>query len=125
MRHAVSHRKLGLNSAHRKMMLSNMLVSLLRHERIETTVTRAKELKSIADKVITLGKRGDLHARRQALAVLRDKDIVYKLFSDIAERNRDRPGGYTRIMQTRYRLGDSAPMSFIELVERVEQPKVA
>ncbi|MBF0369221.1 MAG: 50S ribosomal protein L17 [Magnetococcales bacterium] len=121
MRHRKSGRKFGRDAAHRKAMMSNMLISLLRHERIETTLPRAKELKRIADKAITLGKRGDLHARRMALRVLKDKDIVYKLFSDIAERNRERNGGYTRVLKTRFRQGDSAQMSLIELVERTEE----
>jgi len=98
-------------------MFANMLNNLLLHERIETTVTKAKELRSMADRMVTLGKRGDLHARRQALSVL-SKEVVHKLFTDIAERNRDRQGGYTRILKTRYRYGDAAPLSYIELVER-------
>ncbi len=120
MRHRKSGRTLGRSASHRKAMTSNMLVSLLRHERIETTVTRAKELRSIADRMITLGKKGDLHSRRRALSILRDKDVVHKLFTDLAERNENRNGGYTRILKTRNRYGDCAPMSFIELVERVE-----
>lgn len=99
-------------------MFSNMLVSLLRHERIQTTVPKAKELRRLADRMITLGKKGDLHARRQAFSVLRDKEVVHKLFEDLAERNRDREGGYTRVLQTGHRYGDCAPMSLIELVER-------
>ncbi|MBF0156523.1 MAG: 50S ribosomal protein L17 [Magnetococcales bacterium] len=118
MRHRFGGRKLNRDSAHRKAMLSNLAVSLFRHERIETTLPRAKELKSVADKMVTLGKRGDLHARRQALGFLRDKDVVYKLFSDIALRNGQRQGGYTRVMKTRNRVGDCAPMSLIELVEK-------
>ncbi|MBF0187537.1 MAG: 50S ribosomal protein L17 [Magnetococcales bacterium] len=120
MRHRMKGRKLNRTASHRKAMLSNMLVSLLRHERIETTLPKAKELKPLADKMVTLGKRGDLHARRQALSVLRDKEVVHKLFIDIAERNRERQGGYTRILKTRNRYGDCAAMSFIELVEREE-----
>lgn len=124
MRHRIAGRRLNMTTDHRKAVMSNMLVSLFRHERIETTVPKAKELRILADQMITLGKRGDLHARRQALSMLHgDKDIVYKLFSDIAERNRNRPGGYTRVLKTRFRFGDCAPMGFIELVERVEQPK--
>ncbi|MBF0611076.1 MAG: 50S ribosomal protein L17 [Magnetococcales bacterium] len=119
MRHQVSGRKFSRDTSHRQAMISNMLVSLLRHERIETTTPKAKEIKSYADKMITLGKRGDLHARRQALSALKDKDVVAKLFDDLAQRNRDRAGGYTRIIHTRNRYGDWAPMSFIELVERV------
>ncbi|MEO5364089.1 MAG: 50S ribosomal protein L17 [Magnetococcus sp. DMHC-8] len=121
MRHQRHGRKMGRSSSHFQAMISNMLVSLFRHERIETTTPKAKELRSIADQMVTLGKRGDLHARRQALSRLQDKDIVHKLFSDIAERNRTRPGGYTRVLKTRDRYGDCAPMSLIELVERVEK----
>ena len=120
MRHRKSGRKLGRNSSHRKAMLGNMLNSLFLHERIETTVPKAKELRGLADRMVTLGKRGDLHARRQALSVLKSNEVVHKLFTDIAERNRERNGGYTRILKTRYRYGDAAPLSFIELVERVE-----
>ncbi|MEO5366246.1 MAG: 50S ribosomal protein L17 [Magnetococcus sp. WYHC-3] len=118
MRHQKRNRRFSRESSHLKAMFSNLLTSLLRHERIETTLPKAKELRSQADKMITLGKRGDLHARRQSLAVLKDKDVVYKLFSDLAERNRQRPGGYTRVIRTRHRFGDAAPMAFIELVER-------
>ena len=112
---------MGRNSSHFQAMMSNMLVSLFRYERIETTTPKAKELRSVADRMVTLGKRGDLHARRQALSILQDQDVVHKLFSDIAERNRNRPGGYTRVLKTRERYGDCAPMSLIELVERVEE----
>ncbi|MBF0194282.1 MAG: 50S ribosomal protein L17 [Magnetococcales bacterium] len=118
MRHRRIGRKFGRNSSHRKAMFSNMLNSLFLHERIETTVTKAKELRSMADKLVTLGKRGDLHARRQALSVLKSKEVVHKLFTDIAERNRERAGGYTRVLKTRFRYGDAAQLSFIELVER-------
>lgn len=118
MRHRVSGRKLGRPTAHRQALISNLLASLFLHERIETTLAKAKELKPAADRMITLGKRGDLHARRQALAVIRNKDVVGKLFADLAPRNKDRNGGYTRVLKTGYRLGDSAPMSIIELVER-------
>ncbi|MBF0456199.1 MAG: 50S ribosomal protein L17 [Magnetococcales bacterium] len=121
MRHRKSGRKLGRNSSHRKAMLSNMLNSLFLHERIETTVSKAKELRGLADRMVTLGKRGDLHARRRALSILKSKEVVHKLFTDIAERNKERKGGYTRILKTRYRYGDAAPMSFIELVERVAE----
>ncbi len=121
MRHRRVGRKFGRNTSHRKAMFSNMLNSLFLHERIETTITKAKELKSMADKMVTLGKRGDLHARRQALSVLKSKEVVHKLFTDIAERNRERNGGYTRVLKTRYRYGDAAQLSFIELVERQEE----
>ena len=99
MRHRRIGRKFGRNTSHRKAMFSNMLNSLFLHERIETTITKAKELRSMADKLVTLGKRGDLHARRQALSVLKSKEVVHKLFTDIAERNRDRQGGYTRVFK--------------------------
>ncbi|ABK43392.1 LSU ribosomal protein L17P [Magnetococcus marinus MC-1] len=119
MRHKKRGRRLSRDTSHRQAMIKNMLVSLFKHERIETTVPRAKELRPVAEKVITLGKRGDLHARRQALSILNgDKEVVHKLFTDLAERNKDRQGGYTRILKTRFRYGDCAPMSFIELVER-------
>ncbi|MBF0421514.1 MAG: 50S ribosomal protein L17 [Magnetococcales bacterium] len=118
MRHRKSGRNLGRETSHRKAMLSNMAVSLFRHERIETTVTRAKELRIFAERMVTLGKRGDLHSRRRAIAFLRDKEVVHKLFTDIAQRNSTRNGGYTRIIKTRHRYGDCAPMSFIELVEK-------
>lgn len=115
----MSGRKLSRPASERKAMLECMVISLLVHERITTTVAKAKELRGEVDRMITLGKRGDLHARRQALSSIRDRDVVHKLFADIAERNRDRPGGYTRIMKTGFRHGDGAPMSVIELVERV------
>lgn len=119
MRHRKSGRKLNMPTDERRNMLRNMLASLVRYERIEITVPRAKALRGMADRMITLGKRGDLHARRQALSVLRDKDLVHKLFADLAERNRDRNGGYTRILKTRHRFGDCAPMSFLEFTERI------
>jgi len=116
MRHRKSGRKLGRTSAHREAMFRNMVTSLFEHERIVTTREKAKELRPIAEKMITLGKRGDLHARRQALSYIRSKDIVEKLFTDIQEQFVDRKGGYTRILQTGSRKGDSAPMAIIELV---------
>ena len=112
---------MGRKSSHFEAMTSNMLVSLFRHERIETTTVKAKELRRAADRMVTLGKRGDLHARRRALSFLQDKAVVHKLFVDIAERNRTRQGGYTRVLKTGFRYGDCAPMSLIELVERVEE----
>ncbi len=117
MRHRKSGRKLSRSSSHRQAMLRNMATSLLEHERIETTDAKAKELKRFADRMITLGKRGDLHARRQALSVLRSKEVTAKLFGDLAERFRDRPGGYTRVIKVGNRVGDAAPISIIELVE--------
>ncbi|HHW39820.1 MAG TPA: 50S ribosomal protein L17 [Syntrophomonadaceae bacterium] len=111
------YRKLGFRSDHRRMLLRNMVTSLLKEERIETTETRAKEVKSLADKMITLGKQGDLHARRQALAYLLDESVVKKLFDETAPRYKERAGGYTRILKTGYRRGDGAPMVLLELVK--------
>ena len=122
MRHAKYGGKLSRTSAHRKAMLRNMVTSLLDHERVETTDAKAKEVRRLADRMITLGKRGDLHARRQALSVIRERDITAKVFDDLAERYRERPGGYTRVLKTRRRTGDAAPMSIVELVEGVEKP---
>ena len=99
MRHRKSGRKLNRTSSHRKAMMRNMVTSLLDHERIETTDAKAKELRGLADRMITLGKRGDLHARRQALSVIRSKSVTAKLFDELAERFRDRPGGYTRVIK--------------------------
>jgi large subunit ribosomal protein L17 len=97
--------------------MRNMVTSLLDHERIETTDAKAKELRGLADRMITLGKRGDLHARRQALSVIRSKEVTAKVFDELAERFRDRPGGYTRVIKLGNRVGDAAPISIIELVE--------
>ncbi len=116
MRHKKSGRKLGRTSSHRVAMLRNMVTSLFEHERIVTTKEKAKELRPIAEKMITLAKRGDLHARRQALSYIRSKVIVEKLFSEICEMFADRKGGYTRIIQTGKRKGDAANMAIIELV---------
>lgn len=116
MRHRKAGRKLNRNAAHRKAMLRNMVTSLIEHERIVTTVPKAKETKRIAEKMITLGKRGDLHARRQAMAYIRSKSIVTKLFDEISEQYADRQGGYTRIIRTGNRYGDAAPMAIVELV---------
>ncbi|MBF0189877.1 MAG: 50S ribosomal protein L17 [Magnetococcales bacterium] len=118
MRHLKKGRKLNLRPDIRNAMLKNMLTSLFRYERIEITLPRAKELRMLADRMVTLGKDGSLHSRRQALSVMTDKEVTHKLFSDIAERNRTRNGGYTRIIKTRHRFGDCAPMAFLELVER-------
>ncbi|HHU33440.1 MAG: 50S ribosomal protein L17 [Zhaonellaceae bacterium] len=112
----MAYRKLGMRSSTRQAMFKNIVTSLLKEERIETTETRAKELRKIADKMITLGKRSDLHARRQALAYLTEEDVVTKLFETIAPRYKDRQGGYTRIIKTGYRRGDGAPMVLVELV---------
>jgi len=123
MRHNKTGRRLGRNTPHRKAMMRNMVTSLIQHERITTTDTRAKELRKIADKMITLGKRGDLHARRQALQVLQDKQVVAKLFERVAPRYSERPGGYTRIIKVANRPGDNAAMAIIELVEEEFTPK--
>ena len=120
MRHRARSAKLGRSSAHRKALYRNLVTSLLEHERIETTDVKAKEVRCIADRMITLGKRGDLHARRQALRVIRSKAVTAKLFDELAERFRDRPGGYTRVLKLRNRAGDAAPVSLVELVERAD-----
>ncbi len=127
MRHKVVGRKLGRNASHRKAMFRNMVTSLLEHERIVTTVPKAKEVRRVAEKMITLGKRGDLHARRQAMTYIRSKAVVAKLFDDLSEQYADRQGGYTRIIRTGTRSGDAAPMAIIELVgyeEAYEEPEV-
>jgi len=116
MRHGKSGRKLGRTSSHRLAMFRNMVTSLLEHERIYTTDAKAKELRRWADWIITLGKRGDLHARRQALQVIRDKSVVHKLFTDLAQRYQSRSGGYTRTVKVGFRVGDGAPLSLIELL---------
>jgi large subunit ribosomal protein L17 len=118
MRHLKAGRKLNRSSSHRKALFRNMVTSLLQHEHLQTTDAKAKELRRWADRMITLGKRGTLHARRQALAFVRTREVVAKLFDDIAPRFAARPGGYTRITKLGIRLGDAAPISLIELVER-------
>lgn len=123
MRHGMKQRKLNRTSSHRKSLFSNMAASLIEHEQIKTTLPKAKELRSIADKLITLGKRGDLHARRQAISAIGDKVLVQKLFSTLAERYKERNGGYTRVLKAGFRTGDSAPMAIIELVDRDIQAK--
>ena len=125
MRHRMSGRKLNRTSSHRKAMLANMAASLITHEQISTTLPKAKELKRFADKMITLGKMGSLHARRQAFAVLRDDASVAKLFDALAQRYKDRKGGYTRVLKAGFRYGDSAPMAIIELVDRDADAKGA
>ncbi len=118
MRHNKSGRTLGRNSSHRKAMMRNMVTSLIDNERITTTDARAKELRKVAEKMITLGKRGDLHARRQALSVIFDKDMVAKLFERLAPRYAERAGGYTRIIKVGNRAGDNASVSIIEFVDQ-------
>lgn len=118
MRHKMSGRKFCRTSSHRKAMFSNMVVALLKHEQIKTTLPKAKDLRSFADKMITLGKKGSLHSRRQALSFLRDQAVVRKLFSSLADRYKERNGGYTRVLKAGFRYGDCAPMAVIELVDR-------
>ncbi|MGQ9484760.1 MAG: 50S ribosomal protein L17 [Desulfosoma sp.] len=115
MRHRKSGRKLNRTSSHRAAIFRNMVTSLLEHERIVTTIPKAKEIRRWADAMITLGKRGDLHARRQALAVIRTKGVVHKLFAELGPRYQVRQGGYTRIVKMGFRKGDGAPMCLIEL----------
>jgi large subunit ribosomal protein L17 len=116
MRHLNKGRKLNRTSTHRSAMFRNMATSLFKHERIETTHPKAMELRGYAERLITLAKRGDLHARRQAFRKIRDEEVLHKLFTDIAERYKARPGGYTRVTRVRVRRGDNAEMSLIELV---------
>ena len=120
MRHNTSGRRFGRKTSHRIAMFRNMVTSLLNSERIITTDAKAKELRKIAEKMITLGKRGDLHARRQAMAYIRSKEVVAKLFDQLSSQYADRQGGYTRIIRTGYRAGDAAPMAILELVEYKE-----
>ncbi len=118
MRHAMRGRKLGRKSAHRKSMFINLAAALVKHEQISTTLPKAKDLRPQVEKLITLAKRGDLHARRQVLSVLKDADLTNKLFSTVAERYKTRQGGYTRVLKAGFRYGDNAPMAIIELVDR-------
>jgi large subunit ribosomal protein L17 len=118
MRHGVAGRKLGVTSSHRQAMFRNMACALLKHEQITTTLPKAKELRPVAEKLITLGKRGGLHARRLLYGQLRDDRIVNKLIGALAERYRGRPGGYTRVLKAGMRYGDAADMAVIELVDR-------
>lgn len=125
MRHNKAGRRLGRTTSHRVAMFRNMVTSLLNHEKITTTDAKAKEIRPIAEKMITLGKRGDLHAMRQAASFIRDKKVVTKLFTTIAPRYQERPGGYTRIVKLGIRPGDNAPLSLIELVEEQMETKPA
>ncbi len=118
MRHRKQGRRLNRSWAHRKAMFSNMANALIKHEQIRTTLPKAKELRPVVERLITLAKRGDLHARRQAFARLRDDAMVAKLFSTLRERYADRPGGYTRVLKAGFRRGDMAPMALIEFVDR-------
>jgi len=117
MRHARAGKKLGRDSAHRKALYSNLAGALIEHGRIKTTEAKAKAVKPIAEKMITLGRRGDIAARRQAVAYLRSKDVVHKLFAEVAPRFADRPGGYSRIVKLGPRAGDAADMVYLELVD--------
>ncbi|WP_306148349.1 MULTISPECIES: 50S ribosomal protein L17 [unclassified Roseibium] len=118
MRHGKSGRKLNRTASHRKAMFANMAASLIKHEQIVTTLPKAKEMKPIIDKLITLGKRGDLHARRQAISQIRDVAMVKKLFDTLGDRYKDREGGYSRVLKAGFRYGDNASMAVIELVDR-------
>jgi large subunit ribosomal protein L17 len=118
MRHAKTHRKFNRHSDHRRAMLANLAASLIKHEQIMTTLPKAKDLRPVVEKLVTLGKRGDLHARRQAIAQMRDLTMVKKLFEVIGPRYKDRQGGYTRVMKAGFRYGDSAPIAVIEFVDR-------
>lgn len=123
MRHGNAHRKLNRTAEHRKAMFANMCAALIKHEQIITTLPKAKDLRPIVEKLVTLGKRGDLHARRQAVAQIRDVDMVKKLFEVLGPRYKDRHGGYTRIIKAGFRYGDSAPIAVIEFVDRDEDAK--
>ena len=119
MRHQKTRHKLSRDAAHRKALLANLCIEVIDHERIKTTEAKAKAVKPIAEQMITLGRRGDLHARRQALSFLRSQEVVHQLFADVAPRFADRPGGYTRIVKLGPRYGDSAQMVYLELVDYV------
>lgn len=123
MRHRVHVRKLSRTTAHRMAMYRNLVTSLLDHERVETTDAKAKEVRRLADRMITLGKRGDLHARRRAMRVIRSRDVAAKVFGELADRFRSRAGGYTRVLKTRFRVGDAAQMSLVALLGADEGPQ--
>lgn len=123
MRHRMHGRKLGRTTPHRLAMFRNMAASVIKHEQVTTTLPKAKEMRAVVDKLITLGKRGTLHARRQAFAELRDDAMVQKLFTTLAERYKERPGGYTRVLRAGFRFGDAAPMAVLELVDRDPEAK--
>nr|WP_070958881.1 50S ribosomal protein L17 [Hyphomonas sp. Mor2] len=125
MRHGMAHRKLNRTASHRKAMFANMAASLIEHEQIVTTLPKAKEMKPFMDKLITLAKRGDLHARRQAVSKVRNEAAVKKLFEVFGERYKDRDGGYTRVLKAGFRHGDNAPRAVIELVDRDEDARGA
>lgn len=121
MRHLKKGRKLNRDQGHRKALFRNLAISLLKHERIETTDAKAKDLRGVTEKLITLGKKGDLHSRRIAAKKIHDAEVLKKLFDDIAKRNDGRNGGYTRVVKSRFRKGDCAQLSVIELVEKGEK----
>ena len=123
MRHGMSGRKLNRTSSHRKALFSNMANALIKHEQIKTTLPKAKELRPVVEKLVTLGKRGNLHARRQAFAMLRDDGMTRKLFDTLAGRYAERQGGYTRVLKAGHRRGDAAPMAIIEFVDRDTEAK--
>ncbi len=123
MRHGKVHRKFNRTSEHRRAMFANMAAALIKHEQIVTTLPKAKDLRPVVEKLITLGKRGDLHARRQAVAKIRDIAMVKKLFEVLGPRYKERNGGYTRVLKAGFRYGDSAPVAVIELVDRDEAAK--
>lgn len=123
MRHGISGRKLNRTSSHRKAMFANMATSLLKYEQIKTTLPKAKEIRPIVEKLITLGKQGDLAARRRAIAAIQDQEVVVKLMSELADRYKKRPGGYVRIVKAGFRRGDMAPMAVVELVDRNPEAK--
>src|SRR5438128_12698483 len=121
MRHHKAGKKLGRDSAHRRALYSNLAAALIEHGRIKTTEAKAKAVRPVAEQMITLGRRGDIHARRQALAYLRSQEVVHQLFSEVGPRFQDRQGGYTRIVKLGPRPGDSAPMAYLELVDFVPE----
>jgi len=125
MYHGKAGKKLGRTSSHKEAMFRNMVTSVIKYESIRTTDTKAKELRKMAERMITLGKRGDLHARRQALAVVRDKSLVSKLFGELTERYRTRAGGYTRIIKMGFRFGDNAPVSILEFIPEEKKKEKA
>ena len=123
MKHNITHRKLNRTSSHRKALLMNMSNALIKHEQITTTLIKAKELRSFVEKIVTLGKKGDLVSRRKAISILQDENMTSKIFGTFAERYKDRKGGYTRIVKLTNRYGDNAPTAVIEFVDRDEEAK--
>ena len=123
MKHNIGHRKLNRTSSHRKSLLMNLSNALIKHEQITTTLAKAKELRPFVEKIVTLGKRGDLESRRKAIAILQDKKMTTKIFNTFADRYKDRKGGYTRIVKIGNRYGDNAPTAVIEFVDRDEEAK--